>query len=102
MLLPILLAGCLASCAAQTTFYPSFAIPDVLPSPSAQPIKATSVLPTSEPKDNVIVILQAAVQSSRELNETTIAPVLNRLYSIIQKLQPGLNFSLTVKNITRV
>ncbi|KAL7386387.1 hypothetical protein ABVT39_007637 [Epinephelus coioides] len=98
MLLLILFAGCLASCAAQTTSFPSL----VTEAPFSEPIQATSVQPASDPADNVVAILLTAVQSYHELNETTVGPVLHQLYTMIEQLRPDLNFSLSVKNITRV
>ncbi|GAA6222566.1 coiled-coil domain-containing protein 39 [Lates japonicus] len=104
LLLLILFSGCLASCAAQTTSFPFFTegMSPMETTPLTQSIQATTVLPSSEPVNNVVAILQTAVQSSRELNETTVTPLLIKLHDIIQQLQPGLDFGLTVKKITQV
>lgn len=88
----------------------------------------TSLCPT------VLAILQAAVKSSQELNQNTVAPVLTevtdiyniplsfisvmtspnkpsdvmkrfpvfQLYDILHQLQPGINVTMTLKNITKV
>ncbi|KAM7401012.1 hypothetical protein PAMA_005287 [Pampus argenteus] len=106
MLLLILFAACLIACAAQTTSPPLISstagMPTMQMTAFTQPLQVTSVQPSPDAKDDVLAILQTAVQSYRELDETNIAPVLNKLYSIIQQLQPDLNFTLTVKNITKV
>ncbi|KAM7379037.1 hypothetical protein PAMP_004612 [Pampus punctatissimus] len=104
MLLLILFAACLMTCAAQTTSFSSSTtgMPTMQMTAFTQPIQVTSVQPLPDTDDNVVAILQTAVQSYRELNETNFAPVLNKLYDIIQQLRPDLNFTLTVKNITKV
>ncbi|CAB1444070.1 unnamed protein product [Pleuronectes platessa] len=94
MLLLIVLTAGLASGAAQS----------ISPAPFSS---FTSGTPTAETPDsvltnNIVVILQTTVQSNRELNETTVAPILTELYEIIQQGQPDRNFTLTVKNITKV
>ncbi|TDH06037.1 hypothetical protein EPR50_G00128400 [Perca flavescens] len=88
MLLLILFAGCLATCAAQTTN-------------SFPTVQATSVVAPGL-NANVVAFLQAAVTSHYALNETTIGPALLQLYTLIQDLQPSVNVRVTVKNITRV
>ncbi|KAF1383529.1 hypothetical protein PFLUV_G00132830 [Perca fluviatilis] len=92
MLLLILFAGCLATCAAQTT-----------PTPVSltQSVQATSVVAPGLNAD-AVAFLRAAVTSDYELNETTIGPALLQLKTLIQHLQPGVDFMVTVKNITRV
>ncbi|KAG7526975.1 hypothetical protein JOB18_047466 [Solea senegalensis] len=98
LLMMILVSGCLASCAAQTSSLDTSTTADPPTTPS---IQATAVLPTSDVRNNPVAILQTAVRSSRELNET-VGPVLNKLYDIIHQLQPHLNFTLTVRNVTGV
>ncbi|XP_037642485.1 classical arabinogalactan protein 7-like [Sebastes umbrosus] len=61
-------------------------------------IQSTSVGSVSASGDDVVAILLASVQSDLELNETTIDLILQELHN----LYPNLNFTLTVKNVTRV
>ncbi|XP_029560060.1 DCN1-like protein 1 isoform X1 [Salmo trutta] len=47
-------------------------------------------------------ILRIAVTSYRELNKTTVDPVLSQLYDIIGAQQPDLDFQLTVKTVQKL
>ncbi|XP_030016486.1 coiled-coil domain-containing protein 39 [Sphaeramia orbicularis] len=96
-LLLILLAGCLASCAAQTMGFS----PSTTATPLSQSPQPTAVQPLLN-SNNVLAILQTAVRSSLQLNLTTADPVLTQLQQFIQELQPNVSFSLSIKNITEV
>ncbi|KAM3604212.1 uncharacterized protein V6R79_007889 [Siganus canaliculatus] len=87
LLFTVLFAGCLAVCAAQTSS---------IAAPSPQTPDST------QQQYNGLAFIQAMVQSSLELNETSLHPILAELHSIISQNHPDLNFSLTVKNITKV
>ncbi|KAK6302390.1 hypothetical protein J4Q44_G00267450 [Coregonus suidteri] len=86
------------------------------PTPSMEPMPTTTQVTTpptfttpyvdppfgtKAPKSG-FAILQTAVQSYQELNETTVDPVLSQLYHIIRAQQPDLNIRLTVKTVQKV
>lgn len=104
MLLLILFAGCLASCAAQTTSFPStmgISTTGTM-TPFPQSVQTTADPHTPDSTSNTVAILQTAVQSIGELNGTATAQILNELQNIIQKLGQNATFSLNIKNITKV
>lgn len=96
MLLLILFAGCLASCAAQTTPGPSFT------THFPQTVQTTADPQTPVSTSNTVAILQTAVQTTGVLNGTATAQILNELQNIIQRLGQNATFSLNIKNITEV
>ncbi|MED6291756.1 hypothetical protein CHARACLAT_026928 [Characodon lateralis] len=89
----LLFVGCLSSGAAQ--------IDSSTMSPT-QTVQAAPILPSAKSSDWVIIFLQTAIKSHHELNETMLAQVLKTLQGLIQGLHPHTEFSLTLKNTTKV
>uniref|UniRef100_G3PU76 Uncharacterized protein n=1 Tax=Gasterosteus aculeatus TaxID=69293 RepID=G3PU76_GASAC len=94
MLLLILLASCLASCAAQTLSPDVISAIGSISNSSGQPTTAPSVVP-----GNTVAFITAAVQSSHELNEETIVAFLDQAKRVIQQILPQSEVMLTLKSI---
>lgn len=104
MLLLILFVGYLASCAAQTTSsaFSTAGTSTTTPAPFTGVNPSSTVVTPTQSANNVVALFEAAVRSNQELNEVTLALVMNQIRQTILLIQPQANFSLTLKNITRV
>ncbi|KAL6104260.1 uncharacterized protein ACO6RY_14022 [Pungitius sinensis] len=90
MLLLILLASCLASCAAT--------IPEAVAATNDYSVLVPAA-PNALP-GNTVAFFVAAVQSNLELNEELVGAALGEVKRLIQQIYPQPELMLTLKSIT--
>lgn len=106
MLFLLLCVGCVALSAGQSfastpTMGPwatttQVTTPPTLTTPYVDPPFGT------KPLESGFAILQVAVQSYQELNETTVGSFFSQIYDIVRAKRPDLKFRLTVKTVQKV